>query len=134
MFLEYCIVGNFRKFCKFRRFVAKVFSVKIAFFTANSRKFSPSKVSQLYGTISTGHTHRMVDILLSESRLVEGLKGLGISPSDFQDILHLPVLSQHRTFAVDMRNESVVVSTVQYQGCSGNLGDDLLTSDLSDLV
>ena len=51
----------------------------------------------------------MVDILLSESRLVEGLKGLGISPSDFQDILHLPVLSEHRTFAVDMRNESVVV-------------------------
>ena len=111
MFLEYCIVGNFRKF---RRFVAKIFSVKITFFTTNSRKFSPSKVSQLYDIISTGHTHRMVDILLSESRLVEGLKGLGISPSDFQDILHLPVLSEHRTFAVDMRNESVVVSTVQY--------------------
>jgi len=53
----------------------------------------------------------MMDILLSESRLVEGLQGLGINRTHFQDILHLPVMSEFKTFAIDMRNESVVVST-----------------------
>ena len=41
---------------------------------------------------------------------MEGLRGLGINRSDFQDILHLPVMSEFKTFAIDMRNESVVVS------------------------
>jgi len=50
----------------------------------------------------------MMDILLSESRLVEGLQGLGINRTHFQDILHLPVMSEFKTFAIDMRNESVV--------------------------
>ena len=74
----------------------------------------------------------MVDILLSESRLVEGLKRLGISSSDFQDILHLPVLSEHKTFAIDMRNESIVVR--KYQVVQVTMEMTFLTSDFSDLV
>ena len=54
----------------------------------------------------------VLDVLLSESRLLSGLTGLGLSVSDAHSLVQTPVHSQTQSFAVDMRSDSVVVSHV----------------------
>ena len=50
-------------------------------------------------------------MLLSEAKLLEGFSSLAINPSDHHSLLTLPVhTSDTKTFALDVRNESVVVS------------------------
>ena len=51
----------------------------------------------------------LLEILVSESRLIGGLTGLGLSLSDSHDLVQIPVHSQAQSFAVDMRSESAVV-------------------------
>ena len=54
----------------------------------------------------------VLEVLLSESRLLSGLTGLGLSVSDAHSLVQTPVHSQTQSFAVDMRSDSVVVSHV----------------------
>uniref|UniRef100_A0A1X7THM3 UGGT thioredoxin-like domain-containing protein n=1 Tax=Amphimedon queenslandica TaxID=400682 RepID=A0A1X7THM3_AMPQE len=50
----------------------------------------------------------ILDYLKRESRLLSGLEGLGIPSKYFVQMVSLAVHPQHSTFAVDMRNESVL--------------------------
>lgn len=59
-------------------------------------------------------TTSVLDVLLSESRLLSGLTDLGLTLSDIQSVIQTPVHSQVQSFAVDMRSESVVVSHMTY--------------------
>ena len=52
----------------------------------------------------------VLEVLLSESRLLAGLTSLGLSVSDAHTVVQTPVHSQAQSFAVDLRSESVVVS------------------------
>lgn len=52
----------------------------------------------------------LLDHLKKESWLLAGLQGLGIPSKYFTQIVSLSVYPQHNSFAVDMRNESVIVS------------------------
>ena len=54
----------------------------------------------------------VLEVLLSESRLLSGLTDLGLSVSDAHSLVKTPVHSQTQSFAVDMRSDSVVVSHV----------------------
>lgn len=56
--------------------------------------------------------YSVLDVVLSECHLVEGLHRLGLLPEDHQLVLGTNVHSEHKTFAVDMRNETVVVGNV----------------------
>ena len=51
-------------------------------------------------------------MLMSEARLLEGLSGLSIHPSDHAPLAKLPVHSaDSKSFTVDIRNESIIVSS-----------------------
>ena len=54
----------------------------------------------------------VLEVLLAESHLIGGLTGLGLSVSDAHSVVQIPVHSQAQSFAVDMRSQSVVVSTI----------------------
>lgn len=56
----------------------------------------------------------MSDLILSELRLQEALHHLSISPSFFNQLLAVPMHSQSSSFAVDVRSDSVIVSSVMY--------------------
>jgi UDP-glucose:glycoprotein glucosyltransferase len=63
----------------------------------------------------------VLEVLLSESRLLSGLTDLGLSVSDAHSLVKTPVHSQTQSFAVDMRSDSVVFindleSDRQYSG------------------
>ncbi len=48
---------------------------------------------------------------MSEARLLEGLSGLSIGPSDHAALAKLPVhAADSNSFTVDIRNESIIVS------------------------
>lgn len=68
-------------------------------------------------------TTSVLDVLLSESRLLSGLTDLGLTLSDIQSVIQTPVHSQVQSFAVDMRSESVVVSHMTYHVTFGRILD-----------
>ena len=57
----------------------------------------------------------VLDVLLSESWLIGGLTGLGLSLSDSYSLAQIPVHTQSQSFAVDMRTDSVIVGHVTFQ-------------------
>lgn len=61
---------------------------------------------------SLSHTASVLDVLLSESRLLSGLTDLGLSLPDTLSVVQTPVHSQVQSFAVDTRSELVMVSRV----------------------
>lgn len=53
----------------------------------------------------------MMDQILSELQLQEALYQLSIAPAYFSKLVSVPVHSQSTNFAVDIRSDSVVVSS-----------------------
>ena len=53
--------------------------------------------------------YSVLDVVRSEFHLLAGLHGLGLLPEHIQNVLRAKVHPEHKTFGIDMRNESVVV-------------------------
>ena len=69
---------------------------------------------------TTNHaSFSLLEYLKRESRLLSGLEGLGIPSKYFVQMVSLSVHPQHSTFAVDMRNDSVLVSMTSYDIING---------------
>ncbi len=59
--------------------------------------------------------YSILEMVLSESRLVAGLHRLGLQPEHHQEILKTNVHPEHKTFAIDTRSDAVVVGHVTGQ-------------------
>ncbi len=56
--------------------------------------------------------YNVLEVVTSECHLVEGLHRLGLQPENHIEVLKTSVHSEHKTFAVDVRSEAVMVGHV----------------------
>lgn len=94
----------------------------------------PSPSLSLPPTPSPHTLNSMSDLILSELRLQEALHHLSISPSFFNQLLAVPMHSQSSSFAVDVRSDSVIVSSVMYSCSVKPLIFEPLSCSVSDFL